>query len=213
MSGAPPRDARYFVSDIPEGRSGDWSLERFVVSEDPSYDPQKDPRPHFARRYAGTFSLLRRGDVQFMTDLYDEWWTQRVVLDEAAARGGHLLISGLGLGMIVESVLRSPGMDVESITVIEKSPDVIRLVAPTLTARYPERLEIVEADVFRWTPPDGRRYSVAWHDIWPSPYDVESETDALRRRYAPWADWIGTWPEEHRDAYRGMGKEASAPSV
>ncbi|MEO1369123.1 MAG: hypothetical protein AAFX50_18250, partial [Acidobacteriota bacterium] len=69
---------------------------------------------------------------------------------------------------------------------------------------------IVEADVFRWTPPEGSRFSVAWHDIWPSPYGVEAETDALRRRYAPWADWIGTWPEEHREAYGDMGTEASA---
>lgn len=206
----PPRDARYWTSDLPEGRSGDWSLERFVVSADPGYDVNADPRPHFARRYAGTYSLLRRGDVQFMTDLYDEWWTQRVVLDEAAARGGHLLISGLGLGMIVESVFRSPEIEVESITVIENSPDVIKLVAPTLVGRYPDRLQIVEADVFRWTPPEGTRYTVAWHDIWPSPYDVDAETDALRRRYAAWADWIGTWPEEHRDAYCEMEVAASA---
>ncbi|MEM1181033.1 MAG: hypothetical protein AAGM22_22015 [Acidobacteriota bacterium] len=204
MTEEPAQDARYFRSQLPEGRSGDWTLERFTVPVDPSYDPALDTRPHFARRYPGSYLLLRRGEVQFMTDLYDEWWTQRVVLEQAAQRGGRILISGLGIGMIVESLFRADEIEVEDITVLEKSPDVIGLVAPTLRVRYGERLQIIEADVFTWTPPAGRRYSVIWHDIWPSPYDVKSETSALCDRYAPWGDWVGTWPDEHRDAYAAM---------
>lgn len=202
-------DSGYHQSDIPEGRSGDWTLERFSVKEDPSYDPEQDDRPHFAKRRPGTYTLLRRGDTQFMTDLFDEWWTQRIVLDEARKRGGRLLISGLGLGMILESVFKASDITVEGITVLELSPDVISLVAPHLKARYGDQLEIVQADVFTWTPPAGAKYSVIWHDIWPSPYDVEDEMAMLAERYKPWGDWIGFWPEEHREAYAVM-EEAPA---
>lgn len=200
----PETDPRYFKSEIPENRSGDWTLERFSVADDPSYDAAHDRRPDFAKRRAGSFTLLRRGETQYMTDLYDEWWTQRAVLDEARRRGGRLLISGLGLGMIVESVFRAPEIEVENITVLELSPDVIALVAPHLQARYGDRLTILEADVFTWTPPAGARFTVAWHDIWPSPYGVEEEMATLRGRYRPWADWIGFWPEQHRLAYSPM---------
>ena len=197
----PETDPSYFKSEIPENRSGDWVLERFSVAGDPSYDPGRDERPDFAKRRPGTYTLLRRRDTQFMTDLYDEWWTQRVVLEEATRRGGHLLISGLGLGMIVESIFKTPDLEVEGITVLELSTDVITLVAPHLEARYGDRLKILEADAFTWTPPAGARYTVVWHDIWPSPFGVEDEMATLRRRYGQWSDWIGFWPEQHEIAY------------
>ena len=197
-------------SKVPEGRSGDWVLERFCVGDDPTYDAGRDTRPQFARRRPGSYSLLRRGEVQFMTDLYDEWWTQRLLLDQAARRSGQILISGLGLGLIVESLLRSPDIEASRVTVLELSKDVIRLVAPHFRDLYGDRLEIVEADVFTWTPPAGSRYSVAWHDVWPSPYGVEDEMERLRERYQPWADWIGFWPEEFQSAYAVMEDVACA---
>ena len=44
--------------------------------------------------------------MHFMTDLYEEWWTQKNAIDEACRRGGHLLVTGLGLGMIVEAIVK-----------------------------------------------------------------------------------------------------------
>jgi spermidine synthase len=72
---------------------------------------------------------------------------------------GAALISGLGLGMVVKALLAKP--DVEHITVLELSPDVIKLVAPS----YPDpRLRIIEADCRAWKP--DRKFDWAWHDIW-----------------------------------------------
>ncbi len=187
----------YFKCDAPPGRSGDWLLERFEVQD----SPRPEDVPHMldcARSRDGTFSRLKCGSEVFMTDLYDEWSTQEIAIQQALQRGGHVLISGLGLGLILESIFRAPRSPVRRITVLEKSPDVVSLMAPHLLERYKERLEIIEADVFAWEPPEGARYSVVWHDIWPNPQapEVEGEMVDLQARYGAHGDWHGSWPQE-----------------
>jgi len=71
-----------------------------------------------------------------MTDLYDEWWTQRSAIDQARERGGDVLITGLGLGLVVASILEPPGGRVKRVLVIERSADVIGLVAHQLESRW-----------------------------------------------------------------------------
>ncbi|MDT4898422.1 MAG: hypothetical protein QOH25_3499 [Acidobacteriota bacterium] len=138
-----------------------------------------------------------------MTDLYDEWWTQRTAIAEARARGGDVLITGLGLGLVAESMLRPAESRVNRITIIELSPDVIRLVAPYLHSRYPGKIEIIEADAFTWeSPRHARGFTVAWHDIWPDPYTPENDVEMARleERYRPWCDWQGFWPRMYLEA-------------
>lgn len=130
-----------------------------------------------------------------MTDTYPEWWTQKEPVEEACRRGGRVLVTGLGLGVIVESMLRTPGSRVRHITVVEASSDVIRLIGPHLGARYGDRLEIVHASAFDWTPPKGSHYDVIWHDIWPSPYEPGNlpEMERLEEIYGRYCDWQGFW--------------------
>jgi hypothetical protein len=186
----------YFGSDVPVGRSGAWVVER-VVFREREYDPASDPRPDCFKFRPGPYTILRRDSVQFMTDLYDEWWTQRLAMAEAASRGGEILITGLGLGLVAEAILRNA--PVQRVTVVEASEDVIRLVAPHLIARYGDRLRIMHGDAFTWQPPDDARFSVGWHDIWPDPYtpaNVE-EMERLEARYAFCCEWQGCWPREY----------------
>lgn len=194
----------YLRSDLPVGRSGEWVLER-VVLEDRKYAPDGDPRPDCFKFRPGVYTSLRRGPEQFMTDLYDEWWTQRRAIEEAATRGGDILVTGLGLGLVVESILRLPGDPVRTATVVEQSADVIALVAPHLEARYPGRLDIVHADALTWIPESGRRFTIGWHDIWPNPYAAECESEMLRleSRFEPHCDWQGSWPREYLAATKG----------
>jgi spermidine synthase len=137
-----------------------------------------------------------------MTDLYDEWWTQREAIDEAANRGGQILITGLGLGLVAEAVLRQPLSRVTQITIVEASPDVIALVGPYLQTKYPGRIKIVHADAFAWTPEHGEHYTVGWHDIWPDPHHPAniSEMQLLKDRYHQWCDWQGCWPQAYLSA-------------
>jgi hypothetical protein len=191
----------YFRSEVPPGRSGQWVIEKISMPER-DYDPVADARPNCFKYRPGTYTCLRRERTQFMTDLYDEWWTQRAAIVEAAARGGNILITGLGLGLVAEAIFRAK-IDRECrVTIIEKSGDVIRLVSPFLRARYGDRIEIHEGDAFVWEPPAGQRFTVGWHDIWPDPYAAENtdEMERLERHHARWCDWQGFWPRAYLKA-------------
>lgn len=186
----------YSRSTVPAGTSGPWVIEKIELQHR-NYDRASDPRPECFHFRPGTYTVLRRNDIQFMTDLYDEWWTQRIAIAEAQRRGGHVLVTGLGLGLVAEAMLES-NPDVR-VTVVEFSPDVVKLVAPHLRSRHGSRLEIVEGNAFTWQPPAGARYSVGWHDIWPDPYAATNgaEMQRLDDHYAPYCEWQGFWPREY----------------
>lgn len=133
-----------------------------------------------------------------MTDTFEEWSSQRPGMARACREGGKVLVSGLGLGVVVDSMLRTPGSRVAHVTVVEASADVIRLVGPSLEARHGEQLEIAHGDALTWTPPAGAHYTVGWHDIWPNPYDprVLAEMDRLEERFASYCAWQGCWARE-----------------
>ena len=194
MSGRP---ALYIKSDLPAGRCGSWSIEHFTVA-DPG---PADSRPACFQSPGGAYTRLKENNEVFMTDLYDEWWTQRSAIAEARTRGGDVLITGLGLGLVVMSVLQSPGTRVRRVVVVERSAEVIELVAAHLQQRYGDRVEIVNADAFTWQPPHGQRFSVGWHDIWPNPHErgVMKQAAELERRFAPLCDWQGNWVRAYRD--------------
>ncbi len=137
-----------------------------------------------------------------MTDLYDEWWTQRTGIEEALKRGGEILVTGLGLGLVAEAILRSASDKVARITIVEKSPDVINLVGPYLNSRYPDKIHVVEGDAFHWEPEPGRQFSVGWHDIWPDPYTAanDGEMRQLEAHHGRWCDWQGFWPRCYLEA-------------
>ena len=192
----------YAKCKAPPGRSGPWVLERFEVA--PAGPGAVGSGPECAQRRPGHYSRLRRDGEVFMTDLYDEWWTQRVAIVEACRRGGSLLITGLGLGLVVESILNADPGRVRDVTVLEQSPDVIHLIAPHLLARFSDRLRVEQADAYTWQPPRGRRYDLVWHDIWPNPYaaEVEAQMQRLEARYRAGCDWHGCWPREYLRVYQ-----------
>lgn len=84
---------------------------------------------------------------------------------------GSILISGLGMGMILRALLTKES--VTDITVLEKNPDVIKLVGPNF--KDDDRVTIIEADAFEWKPPKGKKWDYIWHDIW-----VDICTDNLK---------------------------------
>ncbi|MEL7084638.1 MAG: class I SAM-dependent methyltransferase [Cyanobacteria bacterium P01_A01_bin.3] len=190
--------SEYPKSELPEGRAGDWVLERVTVPPLSLEQQRSDRRPEWARSQPGDYTCLRCGHEVFMTDLVDEWHSQTIAFDRALSVGGHVLTTGLGLGMLVQAVLEPASSPVESVTIIERSRDVIALVAPHLKARYGDRVNIIQADAFSWTPPSSTHYSVIWHDIWPNPAapQVQDDIKRLCERYRDWGDWQGAWATE-----------------
>lgn len=166
---------------VPEGRSGDWEVARFEVQRDISYmralrDGRGIPLGTYTRLYCHSRAGL------FMSDTPAELNDARELLWSAE---GHVLISGLGLGMIPRALLTENQFNtgrVERVTILELEQDVISLVAASL-ADLP--IDIIHVDAFEWVPPEGTRFDWAWHDIWPDMCsDNLPEYARLRRRYA-----------------------------
>lgn len=173
------------MSFIPDAVSGDWSVSTFEVP--PNDWTQANSMWKTGRRVpAGTYKKLSRNDTVVMSNTPDE--IRDFSLFTWNARG-NVLINGLGLGCVVKVLLDKP--EITKITVIEKSEDVIKLVSPYFND---ERLTVIHADAFEYTPPKGERYHFVWHDIWDYiTSDNLPEMAKLHRKYARKADWQGSW--------------------
>lgn len=197
-AGQPCAGLQPIRSQVPPGRSGAWEVDRFT--ERAPRPDVAEVRPEWAISPPGTYTRLRRGDEVFMTDLVDEWWTQRPAIEEACRRGGRVLLTGLGLGLVAEAMLLTPNSAVEHVTVVEADADVIALVAPYLAGRHGDAVTVEHADAFAWEPPPEARYGVGWHDIWPNPAESRClpESRRLIDHYAPFCDWQGSWALQWR---------------
>jgi hypothetical protein len=165
----------------------------------------------------GRYCQLLVDGALFMTDTPAERRTNRPVVE--AARG-DVLIGGLGLGLILPPLILAP--EVTSITVLEKSPEVIALVAPsyqigapywanTVDAYRLHKLRFIEADVFQWTP--DQKFHTVWFDIWPA-IELSNlpEMAKLHRHYRPHlqpddqAPWLRCWCESELRTHANIKK-------
>lgn len=194
-------------TEVPEGRKGRHRIERFEVSQEAANFQNMRAMIGSSSRYIrpGRYTrLMRVRDAPFdgdqlpgegtcvMSDTPCELMDHLEAIHRAQ---GHCLVHGLGLGIIVEAMLRKDG--VERVTVVEISPDVIGLVGPYLYERWGGRVEIVEADCMTWKPPRGARYGAVWHDIWDNICaDNLPDMKHLHRRYGRRCEWQGSWARE-----------------
>ena len=179
---------------IPESTSNAWSVQRFTVT-------QKDVALHNLRLIRdgqmrcivppGTYTrLVHVGEGVVMSDTPAEAHEHRRLYNIAE---GRVLLNGLGLGFALSALLRKP--EVEQITIIERSTDVIKLVAPSFTG---QRVTIIEADALEWRPKKGVGFNVVWHDIWTDISDDNKvEMTRLRRAYARRCGWQACWSSEY----------------
>jgi hypothetical protein len=176
-------DKRIPKVTVPEGKSGDWEVRRHETADSPITAFRER---HFC---PGVYTQLRRKGALWMSDTPAERMDH---LDFIRAAKGHVLISGLGIGVCIGPVLAKP--EVESITVLEIAPEVIELIA----GHYADpRLTVVETDALTWKPPKGIRYGAVWHDIWRDICaDNLPEMHTLNRRYARKADWKSCWSQD-----------------
>lgn len=180
---------REYQVDIPEGKSGDWEVRKFTVGE----------KDHLSQaigamksgRYVpdGTYTGLYRKGVIIMSDTPDEYRDHGHFIYQAQ---GNVLVVGLGIGMVTKCLLAKP--DVISVTVIEKSEDVIKLVAPTYQAS--PKFHLVHADVFEYKPEKGTVFDWGWFDIWDNLCtDNLKEMTTLKRKFRSCKN-KGCWGEE-----------------
>lgn len=181
--------------DVPLGRSGDWSVQKMVVSEDDSkWDSIRGMFGGHGRFVpSGTYTSLYRNKTLIMSDTPDEIRDHTRFMHRAT---GRILIAGLGLGMVMQGVARKP--DVTHVTVIEKSIDVINLVEAHYKAKdFGFKLDIICHDIFDYKPARGVAFDYGWFDIWDDLCtDNLNEMTTLARRFLRSVKDKGYWGKE-----------------
>lgn len=179
--------------NVPDGKSGDWEVSTIDISENEARFHNLRcaiKRESVSMIEPGTYKRLTNGGEVVMTNTPMEVRTHRAFI---RAAHGRVLLNGLGLGMVLSAILAKP--EVESVTVIEISPDVIRLTGPTFASD--PRVRIIEADAFEWKPEPGEKFDCVWHDVW---NDICRGNlpgmKKLVRKYAKRAKFQGCWSRE-----------------
>jgi len=179
---------------VKEGKSGDWRISRFTVDAEEARECNWGMYMNGSSERAikpGAYWKLMCGKAVVMSNTPAELYDLKQFREMCRICRGRALLNGLGLGVALQMAVDCPRM--KTITVIENSPDVIKLVKP---AFKDERVEIIEADALEWEPPKGRHYEIVWHDIW-NTIGVENlvEMKKLRRKYKDISTWQGYWAE------------------
>lgn len=172
---------------IPEGESGVWRIENFEVTD--AEANRHNINCHGRPILPGRYQKLMRGGAIIMSNTPQEFIDHQPIIRNAK---GQVLLNGLGLGFIATMIAVKE--EVEHITIIEISEDVIKLVAPTLQEKLGDKITIIHADAFAYKPPKGIRYGAVWHDIWDAIcQDNREEMKKLHRKYGRLCDWQGSW--------------------
>ena len=174
---------------IPEGESGEYRIEHFEIT--PKEAEREEMRSIYNRNYLGRmtrpgkFCRLIRGegwsrDV-LMSDTHAERNTNREVVK---ASHGHVLIAGLGLGMVICPIAQKE--EVETVTVVEISKEVIGLIQPHL-CKYlgddAKKIKIFCEDIFKFVPT--HKFDVIYFDIWCNiSGDEYEDTKKLHRKFS-----------------------------
>ncbi|NOR27531.1 MAG: hypothetical protein GQ540_03265 [Lutibacter sp.] len=179
--------------NVPNGKSGDWIVESFEISEeDAKFNNMRamfSPGQRIVK--PGIFKRLMRNSTVVMSNTPAEI-SDHLSFIYKAKKVKKILINGLGLGVALSEILKSD--IVKSVTIIEKSKNVINLVSDTYKDN---RINIINCDAFEFKPPKGKKYNVVWHDIWDYICkDNLKEMTKLHRKYGKRTDWQGSWCKE-----------------
>lgn len=147
-------------SDLPEGKSGDWSVTKFsVTKEDVMISNMRLVMSGAGYRaiQPGDYTRLCHGSAVVMSDTQAEKYEHQAALKAQ----GRVLVTGMGMGMVMPFLLCNPR--VTAVTVVERSQDVINLSAAHF--QHP-KLRVIHADAMTWKPEKGETFDFCWHDIW-----------------------------------------------
>lgn len=145
----------------------------------------------------GKFMRLRDKDYLWMSDAPRERWSNLEFIRRAH---GHVLAAGLGIGMVIPPLLAKKDKgEVKSVMIVEKEPDVIRLVGAQFSG-----VGILQGDINTWRPARNIRFNTIWLDIWSDICsDNWPEVVHLRRVFTNYLDrrdpdrWCGAWEYEY----------------
>lgn len=150
----------------------------------------------------------------WMSDTQAEVSEHLESIAQAKMRGGHCLVTGLGIGMVANAMLMEGA---ETVTVLEIDRDIVELVEPLLVERWGNRIRVVLHDAMRspQVPPGTEdHWTVVWHDIWPTISSKNlPEMKRLTELYASHCDWQGCWDQDICEKMAHIEKISDAVEV
>lgn len=148
--------------------------------------------PVFVIRDGEYVQLFVKGQLM-MSDTGMERISNKAFIKKAT---GHVLIAGLGIGLIIYNILDK--QSVQSITIVEKYQDIIDLISPKFTD---PRIKYICADIFEWKPDKGSKYDTIYFDIWPEIcVDNLKQITILHNRFKSSKNkngWMNSWMKEY----------------
>lgn len=136
---------------------------------------------------AGQFKVLKENGEIWMSNTLMEVTTHQEAIKKAK---GNILVAGLGLGMFLTAI--KDKKEVNKITVIEKSKEIIELVGKYYQDK---KIEIINADIFQYQTKE--KFDFIWLDIWPDICsDNLQEMEILKNKFSKNSKDILCWSEE-----------------
>jgi hypothetical protein len=196
-------DPYYNQIIFPHGVNGDWAFETRIckpyeafVYDDPEILPDGRILPRigfFDTEYA--YPAVLENGREWMTLMPNETNTTKPAIDIAY---GKVLTFGLGLGYF--TFMASIKHDVEFVTVVERSDDVIELFERFILPQFPDpsKIKIVRSDAFDFAENQMAKgaYDSVFVDIWHDPSDgcdlylkmKEYETLLPKAKFVYWVE-------------------------
>lgn len=154
------------MATVLEERKGEqFELIKFTVTEEEVINAKRFDRYGEYRDFIpGEYVKLidKKANIFENLVMSDTQMERATNLDLYNKANGHVLIGGLGIGMILLAIQDKP--EVTKITVVEKYKEVIDLVGSQLPLN--EKVEIVHSDIFEYKPKRGSRFDTIYMDIW-----------------------------------------------
>jgi spermidine synthase len=176
--------------NIPDGQIGEYKVEKFIVDRVDFHSLLHGREVPMGK----TFTRLMRGKTVVMSDTPAECDDQAYFIRIAS---GNVLIAGLGIGYVLQEVAKKD--NVNHVTVIEISSEIIQLVWSHYQKRFGDKIELINADVFEWKPPRDIKYNYAWYDIWDDIcMDNYEGMKKLHRKFAKRViNYQGSWSKDY----------------
>lgn len=176
------------LTHLKDEQIGDWRIETFEIPEEYARMRNIFIKNPLMKLEGGIYKkLINRIDGVVMSNTPME---QRTHIEAINKAQGNVLVAGLGLGMYLQNIKDKE--EVTSITVVEKSKEVIELISKYF--KDCQKIKIINEDIFNYTP--DIKFEFAFLDIWSDiSEDNLVEFDILREKFKDILEII-CWSED-----------------
>lgn len=140
-----------------ESDNGRYTIKHVDVKEPDAFEKVRNPEVYGQEDQE--VCVLVDGELGEIV-MSDSWMEQYTNIEHVRGAKGHVLVAGLGIGMILLALQEKP--DVESITVVEISQELVDFITPNLPLN--DKVNIVVSDIHAFEPQ--MTYDTVYCDIW-----------------------------------------------